>query len=71
MASEMASSRFSQDGLWGILTVLGLNKVLASLVYAVSAADPATWAGFALLFGCVSLAARYCPARRDQDRCLK
>lgn len=48
----------------GILTVLGLNKVLASLVYAVSASDPATLAGVALLFGCVSLAALYFPARR-------
>ena len=48
----------------GILTVLGLNKVLARLVYAVSASDPATLAGVALLFGCVSLAALYFPARR-------
>jgi putative ABC transport system permease protein len=47
----------------GILAVLGLNKVLASLVYAVSASDPATLADIAL-FGCVSLAALYFPARR-------
>jgi predicted permease len=48
----------------GILGVLGLSKALASLVYAVSASDPATVAGVTLLFGCVSLAALYLPARR-------
>jgi ABC-type antimicrobial peptide transport system permease subunit len=48
----------------GLLGVLGLTKALASLVYAVSASDPATLAGVALLFACVSLAARYLPARR-------
>jgi predicted lysophospholipase L1 biosynthesis ABC-type transport system permease subunit len=48
----------------GILGVLGLRKALASLVYAVSASDPATLAGVTLLFGCVSLTALYFPARR-------
>ncbi len=48
----------------GILGVLVLSKALASLVYAVSASDPATLAGVTLLFGCVSLAALYLPARR-------
>ena len=48
----------------GILSVLGLSKALASLVYAVSASDPATLAGVTVLFGCVSLAALYFPARR-------
>ncbi len=48
----------------GILSVLGLSKALASLVYAVSASDPATLAGVTLIFGCVSLAALYFPARR-------
>jgi len=48
----------------GILGVLALSKVLSSLVYAVSASDPATLAGVTLLFGCVSLAALYLPARR-------
>jgi predicted permease len=48
----------------GILSVLGLSKALASLVYAVSASDPATLADVTLLFGCVSLAALYFPARR-------
>jgi predicted permease len=48
----------------GILGVFGLSTVLASLVYAVSASDPATLAGVTLIFGCVALAALYLPARR-------
>jgi len=48
----------------GILSVLGLNKALSSLVYAVSTSDPATLAIVTLLFGCVSLAALYLPAQR-------
>ena len=48
----------------GILGVVGLSKALASLVYAVSASDPATLVGVTLLFGCVSLTALYLPARR-------
>ncbi len=48
----------------GILGVFGLSKALSSLVYAVSASDPPTLAGVTLIFGCVSLAALYLPARR-------
>jgi predicted permease len=48
----------------GILSVFGISKALASLVYGVSASDPATLAGVTLLFGCVSLGALYLPARR-------
>lgn len=48
----------------GILGVFDLSKVLASLVYGVSASDPATLAGVALIFISVSLAALYFPARR-------
>ncbi len=48
----------------GLLGVLVLSKALASMVFAVSASDPATLAGVTLLFGCVSLAALYLPARR-------
>jgi predicted permease len=48
----------------GILAVLGLSKVLANLVFAVSASDPATLAGVTIMFGGVSLAALYFPARR-------
>jgi putative ABC transport system permease protein len=48
----------------GILSVFGISKALASLVFGVSASDPATLAGVTLLFGCVSLGALYLPARR-------
>jgi len=48
----------------GILGVLAISKALASLVFAVSASDPATLAGVTLIFICVSLAALYLPARR-------
>jgi putative ABC transport system permease protein len=48
----------------GILSVFALSKALASLVYAVSASDPATLASVTLVFGSVSLAALYLPARR-------
>jgi predicted permease len=48
----------------GMLGVFGLSNALASLVFAVSASDPATLAGVTVLFGCVSLAALYLPARR-------
>jgi len=48
----------------GILSVFGLSKALASLVYAVSASDPATLAIVTLLFGGVSLAALYLAAQR-------
>jgi predicted permease len=48
----------------GILSVFGLSKALTSLVYGVSASDPATLAGVTLIFGCVSLTALYLPARR-------
>jgi predicted permease len=48
----------------GILCVFALSKMLASMVYAVSTSDPATLAAVTLMFGCVSLAALYLPARR-------
>jgi putative ABC transport system permease protein len=48
----------------GMLGVFGLSNALASLVFAVSASDPAALAGVTVLFGCVSLAALYLPARR-------
>jgi predicted permease len=48
----------------GMLGVFGLSNALASLVFAVSTSDPATLAGVTVLFGCVSLAALYLPARR-------
>jgi putative ABC transport system permease protein len=48
----------------GILSVFALTKALASLLFAVSASDPATLASVTLLFGGVALVALYLPARR-------
>ena len=48
----------------GILSVFALTKSLASLLFAVSASEPATLAAVTLLFFAVSLAALYLPARR-------
>lgn len=48
----------------GILSVFALTKTLASLLFAVSASDPATLAGVTFLFSGVALAALYLPARR-------
>jgi predicted permease len=48
----------------GTLSVFGLSAALASLVFGVNASDPATLVSVTLIFGCVSLAALYLPARR-------
>jgi len=48
----------------GIGAGLGLMRLLGSLLYGVSAADPLTFAGVAVLSMLVSLAACYIPARR-------
>jgi predicted permease len=48
----------------GLLGAVGLSRVLASLLYGVSATDPMTFAGTALLLGFVALFAIWIPARR-------
>jgi predicted permease len=48
----------------GLLGAWGLSRVLASLLYGVTATDPVTFGGTALLLGVVSLMATWIPARR-------
>jgi ABC-type antimicrobial peptide transport system permease subunit len=48
----------------GIAGAYGLTRLMQSLLFHVSATDPATFAGVALLFLLVALAASYFPARR-------
>jgi ABC-type antimicrobial peptide transport system permease subunit len=48
----------------GLAAALGLTRLLASLLYGVRPADPATLAAVALLLGAITLLACYIPARR-------
>ena len=48
----------------GLLAALGLTRLLTSLLYGVSATDPATFAVIALLLVAVSLLASFVPAWR-------
>jgi putative ABC transport system permease protein len=48
----------------GLLGALALTRLMSSLLYGVSASDPLTYAGIALLLGAVALLASYIPARR-------
>jgi predicted permease len=48
----------------GLVTALWLTRLVASMLYGVSAHDPATYAGALLLLGVAALAASAVPARR-------
>ena len=48
----------------GILLALGITRLMASLLFGTSAADPFTFACVAILLSGVALVACYIPARR-------
>jgi putative ABC transport system permease protein len=48
----------------GVLSAIGLTRLMGTLLYSVSAVDPGTFAGVAVLLGVVAMLACYVPSRR-------
>ena len=48
----------------GVVTALAVTRVLSSLLFGISATDPATFLAAALLLAGVALVACYIPARK-------
>jgi putative ABC transport system permease protein len=48
----------------GSAAALGLTRLMAKLLYSVSAIDPATFAAVAFILALIAMAASYIPARR-------